>query len=173
MSCHAYAAGYLVLVVARDGVCLYSPNLSALVGVHPWDLCWETEGRAQLREAFIEACMFRQRQEAVPVSLRINERVFNFEAWLDPTGSELVICRMVRLFTNALSKRESDVLSLVAGGASNAEISKLLGTCEATVRSHLKNMREKLCVSRPEGLLLAAVGLDTAAGDAGATDAIG
>ena len=85
MSCHAYAAGYLVLVVARDGVCLYSPNLSALVGVHPWDLCWETQGRAQLREAFIEACMFRQRQEAVPVSLRINERVFNFEAWLDST----------------------------------------------------------------------------------------
>ena len=48
--------------------------------------------------------------------------------------------------------------------ASNAEISKLLGTCEATVRSHLKNMRDKLCVSRPEGLLLAAVGLDMAGG---------
>jgi ATP/maltotriose-dependent transcriptional regulator MalT len=160
MSCQAYAAGYLVLVVARDGVCLYSPNLSALVGVHPWDLCWETEGRAQLREAFIEACMFRQRQEAVPVSLRIDERVFNFQAWLDPTDSDLVICRMVRLFTNALSERETEVLSLVAGGASNAEISKLLGTCQATVRKHLENMREKLCVSRPEGLLLAAVGLD-------------
>ncbi len=161
MSAEAYAAGYLVLVVARDGVCLYSPNLSALVGVHPWELCWETEGRAQLREAFVEACMFRQRQEAVPVSLRIDERVFNFSAWLDPTGPELVICRMVRLFANGLSAREKDVLSLVAGGASNREISQLLGTSEATVRSHLKNMREKLCVSRPEGLLLAAVGLDT------------
>ena len=160
MSCQAYAAGYLVLVVARDGVCLYSPNLSALVGVHPWDLCWETQGRAQLREAFIEACMFRQRQEAVPVSLRIDERVFNFQAWLDPTDSDLVICRMVRVFTSALSRREKDVLSLVAGGASNAELSRLLGTQEATIRSHLKNMRETLGVTRPEGLLLAAVGLE-------------
>ena len=74
----------------------------------------------------------------------IDERVFNFQAWLDPTDSDLVICRMVRLFTNALSERETDVLSLVAGGASNAEISKLLGTCEATVCAHLKNMRDKL-----------------------------
>jgi len=51
---------------------------------------------------------------------------------------------------------------LVAGGTSNAKISELLGTREATVRSHLKNMRNKRGVTRPEGLLLAAVGLDGA-----------
>ena len=160
MSSHAHAAGYLVLVVARDGKCVYSPNLTALVDLHPWDLCWDEQGRAQLREAFVEACMFRETREAVPASLRIDDRVFDFEAWLAPTGPELVICRFVRVFSSTLSAREKDVLSLVAGGASNAEISNVLGTREATVRSHLKHMRDKLGVSRPEGLLLAAVGLD-------------
>ncbi len=154
------AAGYLVLVVSRDGICLSSPNLEALVDHHPWDLCWEEKPKARLREAFIEACMFRRRQEAVPAPLRIDDRQFDFEAWLDPTGSELVICRMVRIFSNTLSPREKDVLSLVAGGMSNAEIAKLLGTRESTIRSHLKKMREKLGVARPEGLLLAAVGLE-------------
>ena len=56
-------------------------------------------------------------------------------------------------------KREQEVLALVAGGASNAEVSRLLHTSEATVRSHLKNMRDKLGVSRNEGLLLAAAGV--------------
>lgn len=156
----AHAAGYLVLVVARDGTCLYSPNLTAFVDRYPWDLCWEEKGKSRLREAFIEACMFRRRQEAVPAPLRIGDRSFDFEAWLDPTGAELVICRMVRVFANVLSPREKDVLSLVAGGASNAEISRLLGTRESTVRAHLKKMRQKLGVTRPEGLLLAAVGME-------------
>ena len=159
MSEHTHAAGYIVLVVARDGNCLFSPNLAPLVGLPLWELCWEDQQRAAVREAFVEACMFRQPQECVPVSLRIEDRVFDFQAWLDPTGPELVICRMVRVFTSVLSDREKDVLSLVAGGASNADISQVLGTREATVRSHLKNMRDKLGVARPEGLLLAAVGL--------------
>ncbi|MCH8042878.1 MAG: helix-turn-helix transcriptional regulator [Planctomycetes bacterium] len=161
---NAHAAGYLVLVVARDGTCLYSPNLKAFVDRHPWELCWEEKGKARLREAFIEACMFRRPQEAVPAALRIGERAFDFEAWLDPTGSDLVICRMVRVFTHTLSPREKDVLSLVAGGASNAEISRLLGTRESTIRSHLKKMRDKLGVTRPEGLLLAAVGMEAGGG---------
>lgn len=164
MSDFAHAAGYVVLVVARNGICLYSPNLEQLVDRHPWELCWDEHGRAELREAFVQACMFRHPQEGVPVSLRIGQRSFDFQAWLDPTGPELVICRMVRVFTNVLSPREKDVLSLVAGGASNNEISHLLETEESTVRSHLKNMRRKLGVSRPEGLLLAAVGLDEHAG---------
>ena len=162
MSKSVHAAGYIVLVVARDGTCLYSPNLTALVGTQPWELCWEQEQKIAVREAFVEACMFRRPQAVIPISLRIEDRVFEFEAWLDPTGNELVICRMVRLFSNVLSVREKEVLSLVAGGASNSDISRLLGTQEATVRSHLKNMRDKLGVSRAEGLLLAAVGLDAA-----------
>ncbi len=161
MSSNAHAAGYIVLVVARDGKCVYSPNLTALVDQYPWDLCWSEQERELLREAFVEACMFRNAQESIQASLRIDERVFDFEGWLTPTGPELVICRFVRVFSSSLSSREKDVLSLVAGGASNSEISDILGTREATVRSHLKHMRDKLGVSRPEGLLLAAVGLDS------------
>ncbi len=68
MSCQAYAAGYLVLVVARDGVCLYSPNLSALVGVHPWDLCWETEGRISLaRHGNLHVCVENDGKFGLPL----------------------------------------------------------------------------------------------------------
>ncbi|MEM6655606.1 MAG: LuxR C-terminal-related transcriptional regulator [Planctomycetota bacterium] len=153
------AAGYAVLVVARDGRCLYSPNVEGLVDAFPWELCWESEGREKLREAFVQACMFRRRQQGVAASLRIGERAYDFEVTLEPTGSELVIGRLVRVFASRLSRREKDILSLVAGGASNAEISRLLGAEEGTIRSHLRNMREKLGVARPEALLLAAVGL--------------
>ena len=156
----ACAAGYMVVVVGRDGRALYSPNLAPLVGQFPWEFCWAGDDRQRLREAFVQACMFRRPQDAIPFSIRIDEREFEFQAWLDPAGPELVVCRFVRVFTNRLSPREKDVLSLVAGGATNREIARLLGTCEPTIRAHLKNIRDKPGVSRPEGLLLAAVGLN-------------
>ncbi|MEM6799719.1 MAG: helix-turn-helix transcriptional regulator [Planctomycetota bacterium] len=162
-------AAYAVLVVGRDGRCLYSPNLEGLVDSFPWELCWEAEGREELREAFINACMFRRRPAPTPASLRINDRSFDFVAHLEPTGPEVVICRLVRVFSNTLSSREKDVLTLVAGGAANTEIARLIGAREGTVRSHLRNIREKLGVARPEGLLLAAVGIDAAEVNAAVT----
>ncbi|MEM6330646.1 MAG: LuxR C-terminal-related transcriptional regulator [Planctomycetota bacterium] len=154
------AAAYAVLVVARDGRCLYSPNLEGLVDSFPWELCWDAAGRATLREAFIDACMFRRRPRPTAASLRIGDRSYEFIAHLEPTGPEVVICRLVRVFSNTLSSRERDVLTLVAGGADNGEIARVIGAREGTIRSHLRNIREKLGVSRPEGLLLAAVGID-------------
>jgi len=129
------------------------------MGRRPWELCWSSDDKTRLREAFVQACMFRRPQQAVPSSIRIEEREFEFNVWLDPAGDDLVICRLVRVFTNMLSRREKEILSLVAGSASNGEIAQLLGTRESTVRSHLKNIRDKLGVARPEGLLLAAIGL--------------
>ncbi len=162
-ACHA--AAYAVIVVARDGRCLYSPNLEGLIDAFPWELCWDADGMTRLREAFIDACMFRRRRHDVATSLRIGERCYDFRVWLDPAGEDLVIGRLVRRFGESLSPREREVLSLVAGGAANAEISRLLGTSEATVRSHLKNMRDKLGVARNEGLLLAAAGIEPASHD--------
>lgn len=154
-----HAAAYAVIVVARNGRCLYSPNLPGLADAFPWERCWEADGLAKLREAFIDACMFRRRRHDVAASLRINERCYEFRVWLDPAGDDLVIGRLVRRFGETLSPREHEVLSLVAGGASNAEIARLLSTSESAVRSHMKHMREKLGVSRNEGLLLAAAGI--------------
>ena len=49
---NARASGYLVLVVARDGTRLYSPNLKACVGRHAWRQCGEGGGKGGLREVF-------------------------------------------------------------------------------------------------------------------------
>lgn len=155
-----HAAAYAVIVVARDGRCRFSPNLPGLEDAYPWELCWDADGMARLREAFIDACMFRRRRHDVPASLRIAGRCYDFRVWLDPAGDDLVIGRLVRRFGETLSPREREVLSLVAGGAANAEIARLLNASEATIRSHLKNMRDKLGVSRSEGLLIAAAGIE-------------
>jgi DNA-binding CsgD family transcriptional regulator len=158
------AAGYIVIVVERDGRVIHNPQHPETCGEYPWEWCWRTADRARWREAFIEACMFRRPQSAIPVSLRINETLFNYETWLEPAGDELVVCRMVRRFSQTLTAQERAVLSLVAGGASNQEIARALGIMAATVRSHMASMRRKLHVSRPEGLLLAALQMGIAPG---------
>jgi DNA-binding NarL/FixJ family response regulator len=48
---------------------------------------------------------------------------------------------------NSLSVREIEVLSLVAGGASNREISRQLCISEATVKTHLVHIFGKLGVA--------------------------
>jgi two-component system nitrate/nitrite response regulator NarL len=47
-------------------------------------------------------------------------------------------------YKNALSQREIEVLSLVAGGASNAAIAKRLGITVKTVEAHRKHIRDKI-----------------------------
>jgi len=101
--------------------------------------------------------MFRNAKSDVSVSLRINDRLFEYRSWLEPAGDDLVVCRLLRCFPQNLSAQERAVLSLVAGGANNAEIAKALGIKSATVRSHIASTRRKLHVRRPEGLLLAAL----------------
>ncbi|HVT27198.1 MAG TPA: helix-turn-helix transcriptional regulator [Lacipirellulaceae bacterium] len=150
-------AGYIVVVVSRDGRVVHNPQHPGTQGEYPWDWCWKNEDRIRWREAFIEACMFRRPQSDVPVSLRINDKLFDYRTWLEPIGDDLVVCRLVRCFPQTLSAQERAVLSLVAGGANNSEIAKALGIKSATVRSHIASTRRKLHVGRPEGLLLAAL----------------
>jgi DNA-binding CsgD family transcriptional regulator len=116
--------------------------------------------RRRWREDFVEACMFRRAQAEIPVSLRINDKLFEYRTWLEPAGDDLVVCRLVRCFGQVLTEQERAVLALVAGGASNMEIARALGIQSATVRSHIASMRRKLNVRRPEGLLLAALQMD-------------
>lgn len=55
-----------------------------------------------------------------------------------------------------LTARELDVLDAVAGGATNKEIAKHLFVSEATVKTHLVHINEKLgATSRTEAVALA------------------
>jgi DNA-binding CsgD family transcriptional regulator len=153
-------AGYIVVVVGRDGSVIHNPQHPQTRGEYPWDWCWDADERRRWRDAFIEACMFRRAQAEIPVSLRIHDKLFEYRTWLEPTGDDLVVCRLVRCFGQVLTEQERAVLALVAGGASNMEIARALGIQSATVRSHIASMRRKLNVRRPEGLLLAALQMD-------------
>jgi DNA-binding CsgD family transcriptional regulator len=153
-------AGYIVVVVSRDGRVIHNPQHPETRGEYPWDWCWNGQDRTRWREAFIDACMFRRPQCDLPVSLRINEKLFEYRTWLEPIGVDVVVCRLVRCFGQVLTDQERAVLSLVAGGASNTDIGRALGIQSATVRSHIASMRRKLKVRRPEGLLLAALQMD-------------
>ena len=46
----------------------------------------------------------------------------------------------------ALSKREREILVLVAQGCTNLEIGERLSIARTTVRTHLENIYDKLCV---------------------------
>ena len=58
-----------------------------------------------------------------------------------------------------LTRRESDVLRLLAGGASNREISRQLYLSEKTVKAHLAAVFRKLGVTNRTQAAMAAVAM--------------
>jgi DNA-binding NarL/FixJ family response regulator len=50
-----------------------------------------------------------------------------------------------------LTRRELDVLALVAGGKRSSEVARQLGVSEATVKRHLYNLYQKLEVTNRVG----------------------
>lgn len=75
------------------------------------------------------------------------------EQYMPPEVSNRVSRRVV----SQLSKRELEVLSLVAEGLSNKEIASRLDLVEGTVKVHLTNILSKLQVSDRTQAILAAV----------------
>ena len=77
------------------------------------------------------------------------------EAIIDPTAA----ARLVRAFADnaapahrepeRLTRREREVLELIAGGRSNKRIALELGISEKTVKAHVGHVLEKLGVTRP------------------------
>jgi two-component system NarL family response regulator len=62
-----------------------------------------------------------------------------------------------RMNSPELSKRESEVLQLMAAGISNLEIGEALSITEGTVKSHINNILSKLNVSDRTQAVIAAL----------------
>lgn len=69
------------------------------------------------------------------------------ETVLAPAISRRLVDRQHKVSPDALTSRELDVLRKVADGNTNAEIAELLHIGEATVKTHLIRIYEKLAVS--------------------------
>jgi two-component system NarL family response regulator len=68
-----------------------------------------------------------------------------------------VVSRKLRGRAEELSRRELDVLRLIAQGKSNKEIAEALGLLESTVKTHVLNVLAKLGVADRTGAAIAAV----------------
>ncbi|GIH48177.1 response regulator [Microbispora rosea] len=69
------------------------------------------------------------------------------ETVLSPSVATRLVTRMRAPVTETLSRRETEVLALVARGLTNAEIGKALFISETTVKTHLLRVFTKLGVS--------------------------
>ncbi|MEO3809685.1 response regulator transcription factor [Sphaerisporangium sp. B11E5] len=69
------------------------------------------------------------------------------ETVLSPSVATKLVGRMRAPATDSLSKRETEVLTLVARGFTNAEVGRELFISEATVKTHLLRVFGKLGVS--------------------------
>jgi DNA-binding NarL/FixJ family response regulator len=71
---------------------------------------------------------------------------FRGEPVLSPAVAGRLMGTVRKPATDALSQRELDVLRLVANGATNREVARRLFISEATVKTHLLHLYEKLGV---------------------------
>jgi hypothetical protein len=159
-------AGHFSFVVDPDGTCVMSPRVPSLIGTRPWDWCVE-EDKAACREAFIEACMFRQEEVSIKSRVRFEGRVIRLGFHLFPLATGQVLCLFNRIFEGELSLRERHVLALMAGGAKAPQIAKVLRITQSTARDHIANIKRKLSIKHPEGIRLAAHYFDLSGGNPG------
>ncbi len=68
------------------------------------------------------------------------------ESVLAPAVAGVLMGQMRRPATDALSQRELDVLKLIAGGTTNREAAEHLFVSEATIKTHLLHIYDKLGV---------------------------
>ncbi|MEI7473439.1 MAG: response regulator transcription factor [bacterium] len=84
------------------------------------------------------------------ILVSVIKTTYNGASWLDPQIARIVLNNLanknkhIKLQENSLTEREVDVLSLIAKGCSNNEISQQLYISLNTVKTHLKNIFQKL-----------------------------
>ncbi|CAA9584812.1 MAG: Two-component transcriptional response regulator, LuxR family [uncultured Thermomicrobiales bacterium] len=78
--------------------------------------------------------------------IRAVRAAFKGESALSPAVAVHLVGQIRKPATDVLSQRERDVLGLIASGATNREIAAKLFVSEATIKTHLLHIYEKLGV---------------------------
>ena len=137
----------------------FEKELSGLFSLPEWDtmafavaLFNMMNGRSIERRAFMRGVSgFFYRQDSLAVVLKGMDALLHGEAWIPHRLlTELTLGRRngSRAETDEanLTKRELDVLALIAGGASNEQIGDKLCISPHTVKTHVYNVFKKLQV---------------------------
>lgn len=86
-----------------------------------------------------------QKRFAVQTLMEAIHAVADGSVWMPPAlQAEIVKARLVVSDSKRLTSREAEIVRLVAAGLRNAEIAERLSIAEATVKTHLNNIFEKL-----------------------------
>ena len=126
------------------------------VSLHrPGDFAWEhlsDESRDEVQTAVARVVTLHE-PACVEYSSRDGQ---HFRSWLWPLESpELAVCVLsiaVPSGLSALSRREREILGLLALGNSVSEISKQLKVGTSTIHTHLRRAREKLGLNSMESI---------------------
>jgi DNA-binding NarL/FixJ family response regulator len=78
--------------------------------------------------------------------IRAVRAAFKGESVLSPSVASRLLGQVRQPASDALSQREREVLTLIAGGATNREAAAQLFVSEATIKTHLLHIYEKLGV---------------------------
>ena len=101
-----------------------------------------------LDESPIISRLLQTTQESGKVKADLIPYVDRLVAGLQRAGQDLLAPSSGARVLSALSPRETDILTLIAGGLSNKEIARRLDIGPETVKSYLKNVFAKLGVER-------------------------
>jgi len=107
---------------------------------HVWLLVDKTSPMAAVFEQITTA-----EAPTMPEHHHHHQIAHNHSAWVDPTLSEPAH-PAIATFVETLSRREIDVLRLMADGQSNQEIAQVLIVALNTVKMHIKHIYRKLGV---------------------------
>jgi DNA-binding NarL/FixJ family response regulator len=70
---------------------------------------------------------------------------FEGNAWIDPAIAKIVLKKTKLIEADPLTERELEVLQLIVEGCSNAAIAERLYITVGTVKTHVRNILNKLC----------------------------
>ena len=159
-SCHTFDDTHPVMVTGGDGTVIAQNKparrmLGPGTGKYCWDVVGKLEGARML--PCRRGCVLELLASGIDRSQETRFKLGGQQHHLSCTPTNgVVVCMLGPMsnesgesgkFIQSLSRRERDILRLLADGETTSSAADRLGVCESTVRTHVERMRSKLCVN--------------------------